>query len=828
MPGAGFIGARPGNPRRRGGHGVAFSITLSGLQNGAAEEGAVLGFSLIGAGSPEAIRWQMSPDMVIWSDIPGATAPTETIQIAAGRHVDAGYVRVGVTVAGVERFSNFGPTQYAAPLVSGGLPQQDLLTGQGPSGLDASTAFTGDSMSFAISALDGATIAPTTGIITFDTDILAVQSGTILTVTASNSGGQASVNVTLNVADPIVYLAEISGLTDNPIHGMVAQIGTVIVGTIPNLQGGETVQHRWQDGSGLIAGATADQFTPVAAQDLGSLQYAPLVDGTPVVSDPAVIRHQAPIAGTLTPVVEVEGNGTPTVNLTTGFVGDGLIFSESVNWADVTGNILTIDDAERDDVVTITATNSGGQATVDLSVTITPVTAGFSVEEIGEEPVITAASGNVTITINAGVYAGTYTTDYQGNVLSVASIVAAPRCLLRPVITGDVGEGDTLTVTPGLWVYDGPDLGDQTWVQKLDGSANGQTDLSYLIASGDDGKVFEVDETYGTDTVTSDPMLISFSGAATAPSAMGSPTVAIDSDTELTVTLAADPGDGGSPITSYDLRFSTAVSGWTEQSNVTSPLVLSGLSAETEYLIETRAVNAIGAGPWSAQASATTNPAPSFAPSDLASLVAWYDFTDTNALYTDAARTANVTTDGDLVRGVLDKSGNGWHIANGSGGNTWNEAQGQLQVGGPDSTARYTTDVVPTGLPTSLEIHVGLKTSDTQFVFFHATVTVYFGVVDSNTIGADQGVGDPAYSSNAVDIGGDRIGLRDGWATGVGLVAGMRQINSSSIAGNNWKFFSYASGFAYQGDVTHIVVTGPLSGSERAELHTYLQARMPS
>jgi len=98
---------------------------------------------------------------------------------------------------------------------------------------------------------------------------------------------------------------------------------------------------------------------------------------------------------------------------------------------------------------------------------------------------------------------------------------------------------------------------------------------------------------------------------ASAPGQMAAPTLVVDSDTQITATLAADPADGGSPIASYDLRYSTDEATWTDVIGVTSPHVITGLAASTLYYVQTRAVNAVGAGAWSASATATTDAAAS-------------------------------------------------------------------------------------------------------------------------------------------------------------------------------------------------------------------------
>ena len=96
--------------------------------------------------------------------------------------------------------------------------------------------------------------------------------------------------------------------------------------------------------------------------------------------------------------------------------------------------------------------------------------------------------------------------------------------------------------------------------------------------------------------------------AATVPGTMSAPTVTATSDTEISVDRAAAPSDGGSAILSYDLRYEVDGSGsWTTVTGITDPQSVTGLTASTLYNVQTRAVNAVGAGAWSASGSATTD-----------------------------------------------------------------------------------------------------------------------------------------------------------------------------------------------------------------------------
>lgn len=129
----------------------------------------------------------------------------------------------------------------------------------------------------------------------------------------------------------------------------------------------------------------------------------------------------------------------------------------------------------------------------------------LTVENVGEEPVITVeGDGDLSITIGNGIYAGTYTTRHDGAPLTTAMVEAAPTCLLKPVISGMTADGETLTAKPGLWLYDGPDPGDQTWLWQNDtDGALGITDLSYVLKTSDVGATISIDETFSGVTVSS-------------------------------------------------------------------------------------------------------------------------------------------------------------------------------------------------------------------------------------------------------------------------------------------------------------------------------------
>lgn len=93
--------------------------------------------------------------------------------------------------------------------------------------------------------------------------------------------------------------------------------------------------------------------------------------------------------------------------------------------------------------------------------------------------------------------------------------------------------------------------------------------------------------------------------ADTVPSALAAPVVTA-STAQLSATWSSPPSDGGSPVTSYDLRHSVqSANSWTTVTGVTAPRVITSLANGTTYEVQVRAVNAVGNGAWSPSGTGT-------------------------------------------------------------------------------------------------------------------------------------------------------------------------------------------------------------------------------
>ncbi len=110
---------------------------------------------------------------------------------------------------------------------------------------------------------------------------------------------------------------------------------------------------------------------------------------------------------------------------------------------------------------------------------------------------------------------------------------------------------------------------------------------------------------YEIGRVNWNPAEIVVSAAATAPAAFGTGDWAVSAGAaQATLTISALPANGGSPITALQYRLDGGAP-VTLSGTGTGARTITGLTNGTTYSVEVRAVNAIGAGVWSAAKNVT-------------------------------------------------------------------------------------------------------------------------------------------------------------------------------------------------------------------------------
>ena len=428
--------------------------------------------------------------------------------------------------------------------------------------------------------------------------------------------------------------------------------------------------------------------------------------------------------------------------------------------------------------------------------------------------------------------------------LTVAMIEAAPTPIVLPTIAGTETEGETLTATPGLWVYDGPDPGDQTWAWQNDTSgALGDTDLSYTLQASDVGDTISIDETFGGVTISSASTGAIAAADATAP-VLSSPTGAANgSDGATSLGVTTDEGNGtlywgiyptastpsaadvvagtGATVSGSQAVSATGVQAVSDQTGLSS-----GSAYKAHYVQDDAATSRSNLA-----TSAEFTPAAAFDPIDLftganAGTEGYWIEPDTSKMWTNAGRTVNVTTDSSSIGAIDDKSGNGWE---------WT-AVGTSPVFRDVGGKQYITNVNSSGFNsgnqtwsknTDFDVYVGLKTSSANGCLYTTESASWFvgRMSDGSTSTVSAGGSATGYfaDSGAAISPANRDTLHTAWSTGAGVVAIAEGINGGVGA---WKptplYFSGA--LTLDGDIYCIIaVENSVSQANRADIISYIQ-----
>jgi hypothetical protein len=221
-------GLKLGMAARRRGGGAAFGVTMTGLTDGEARIGdhASIGYTIDPDNGTETVKWSYSSD----KDAAGIGTGANPPDITAG---DEGSLWLHVTDGG-ETVSRSAPIRYA-PGAFGALTNQSFSenTGNQTYVFDAATGANLTWTYSLVSPPTGVTIVSATRTITFDTDTLALQTGTVISVAAVDQYGRAASGsprtFDLAIADtPVLTLVADDLDQDPPVYIFdTTQSGTV-------------------------------------------------------------------------------------------------------------------------------------------------------------------------------------------------------------------------------------------------------------------------------------------------------------------------------------------------------------------------------------------------------------------------------------------------------------------------------------------------------------------------------------------------------------------------------------------------------------------------
>ena len=521
-----------------------------------------------------------------WTSITGAYVSTYTVEAAySGK-----YLRVNVS----EQTHTATPTTVAVA-VSGTI-QTGLASA--PQSLSVARANQSLAVSWAAPAsLNGGTISAykvetsTDGSTWTTASSSIAANATSYTVTGLTNGTAYSVRVVAITAAGDGALATSSSTTTpstTATNSAVPAIsGTTAVarqlsastGTWSNGGAAITYSYQWQSASTAggsysnISGATSSTYTPVTA-DAGkylkvvvtATNAAGAVTATSAAS--AVIATglaDAPTAVTSTFAT------SPSMQVTVDWTAPSGLNSAAA----ITGYALEISTAANGTFTTVTS----GISPSATSYVVTGLTAGTTY--YFKVAALTAAGTGAYSTVTSGVLFG-----------------GVPTNTVAPVASGDLGEGETLSVTDGTWNNRGVAITgiSYQWQTSANGST-GWTDISgatystYTITHAEVGTTVRV-IVEATNAIGSTDVFVTAgqigSAIATAPRSLN----ATPSNGQIALTWQAPSSANGGVIRGYTVETNTG-SGWTTVTSSLAPsatsFTLTGLTNATSYQVRVAA-----------------------------------------------------------------------------------------------------------------------------------------------------------------------------------------------------------------------------------------------
>ena len=450
-----------------------------------------------------------------------------------------------------------------------------------------------------------------------------------------------------------------SPATGAPIISGTAQVGeTLTVDTSgiddPDGIGNATFSYQWIAGTTDISGATDPTYT-LATDDVGkAIKVRVSFDDDRNFLETLTSEATATVVTPLT----AEFQDAPDKHLGTGVFTFEIAFSEpiSIGYKTLRDDSLEVTNGSATKAKRVNGQSDMWEITVepdsDADVTVVlPITSDCGTQGA----VCSRAGGNKRRPLS------------NRSELTVPGPAAANSPATgAPSISGTAQVGETLTVdTSGIDDADGMSGAVFSYQWLADGAdIAGATSDTYTLVADDVGKAVKVrvvfnDDDDNEESLTS-PATAAVAAETAVPDAPQSLNVSLDDTGTLDVSWEAPASDGGSAITGYKVQWKRAADSWDTPADVFEATVsrmthtITGLTDGVEYTVRVIAVNDVGDGPPSDEATGTpretTPPELSTATVDGAALtLTYYEDLDENS---EPSADAFSVTVGGLERAV--------------------------------------------------------------------------------------------------------------------------------------------------------------------------------
>ena len=405
--------------------------------------------------------------------------------------------------------------------------------------------------------------------------------------------------------------ASVAPRPNTPATGLPTISGTAQVGETLTVDtsgiddadgiGNATFSYQWIAGTTDISGATGSSYAPLVA-DLGkTIKVRVSFDDDRNFLETLTSEATATVVTPLT----AEFQDAPDKHLGTGFFTFDIAFSEPIS---ISYKTLRDDSLEVTNGSATKAKRVNGQS--DLwEITVKPDS---------------DADVTVVLPITGDCVAQDAVCTRDGTELSNRSELTVPGPAAAnspatgaPSISGTAQVGETLTVdTSGIDDADGMSGAVFSYQWLADGvDIAGATSDSYTLVDADLDKAVKVrvifnDDDNNEETLTS-PATAAVASETAVPDAPQSLNVSPDDTGTLDVSWEAPASDGGSAITKYRVQWKETAGNWDAPADVSEETAtgtthtITGLTDGVEYTVRIIAVNDVGDGPPSGEASGT-------------------------------------------------------------------------------------------------------------------------------------------------------------------------------------------------------------------------------